>query len=72
MTAAKHAELKLEDVPYSDPQETIRLGSRLISSKVGIIRVIGPGICRAQDPAIFIYGHYRSGPLSLFIHFECK
>jgi ribosomal protein S12 methylthiotransferase accessory factor len=56
MATKKHAELELRDVPYTEPQKTIRLATRLVSSKVGLIRSIGGGIHRAQDPRTFALG----------------
>lgn len=56
MAARKPVELKLQDVPFTDPLETIRRGSRLISSKVGLIKAIGHGIYRAQDPVTLSMG----------------
>ena len=56
MVTRRPVELDLRDVAYSDPLKTINLGSRLISSKVGLIKSIGNGIRRAQDPATFAMG----------------
>jgi ribosomal protein S12 methylthiotransferase accessory factor len=56
MAALKPVELKLQDVPFTDPLETIRRGSRLISSKVGLIKAMGHGIYRAQDPVTLSMG----------------
>lgn len=50
------AALKLEDVPRSDPRETIRRGSRLVSSRVGVLKHVGHGCYHAQDPATFAMG----------------
>lgn len=59
------AALKLEDVPRGDPRETIRRGSRLISSRVGVIRHVGHGCYHAQDPATFAMG-VRASDISRF------
>lgn len=56
MATSRHAALSLRDVPYTDPLETIKLGSRLISPKVGIIRALGTGVARAQDPVSLALG----------------
>ena len=56
MAPSTHAALRLEDVSRSDPRETIRRGSRLLSSRVGMIRHIGHGCYHAQDPATFAMG----------------
>jgi ribosomal protein S12 methylthiotransferase accessory factor len=48
--------LKLADVPRADPLETIRRGSALVSSKVGIIKRLAHGGYRALDPQIFSMG----------------
>jgi len=50
------AALELHDVPRSDPRETIRLASRMVSSRVGIVRHLGSGRYHAQDPATFSMG----------------
>lgn len=50
------AVLELRDVPASDPWETIRRGSRLLSPKVGLINRLGEGVYQAQDPAYFSAG----------------
>lgn len=50
------AELELRDVPPSDLWETIRRGSRLISSKVGLIRRLDETRYQAQDPVVFCTG----------------
>jgi ribosomal protein S12 methylthiotransferase accessory factor len=50
------AELELRDVPASDLWETLRLGSRLISRKVGLIRRVVETRYQAQDPAVFSAG----------------
>lgn len=50
------AALKLEDVPRSDARETIRRGSRLMSSRVGVIKTLGHGCYHAQDPATYAMG----------------
>lgn len=50
------AALELEDIPRSDPWETLRRGSRLISSRVGIVRRVGHGCVHAQDPKAFAFG----------------
>lgn len=56
-TVLRHpAELELRDVPASDPWETIRRGSRLMSRKVGLIRQIAEGRYQAQDPVVFAAG----------------
>lgn len=52
--------IELTDVPWSHPCEMIRLGSRLVSSKVGLIRRIVAGGFRAQDPVIHSLGVLRS------------
>lgn len=56
MGTQRHPALELEDVPWGDPRETIRRGKSLISSKVGLIKHIGHGVYRAQDPACFALG----------------
>lgn len=48
--------LELQDVPRSDPLETIRRGSRMISSKVGVVRRVAHGLYRTQDPSTFAMG----------------
>ena len=48
--------LELRDVPPSDPWDTIRRGSRLISRKVGLIRQIAGIRYQAQDPVFFAAG----------------
>lgn len=50
------AALELRDVPRSHPRDTIRRASRLVSSRVGIVRFLGHGRCYAQDPATFSMG----------------
>jgi ribosomal protein S12 methylthiotransferase accessory factor len=55
MVAAR-AVFELQDVPASDLWETIRRGSRLISSKVGLIRRIDETRYQAQDPRVFCTG----------------
>ena len=56
-TALRHqVELELRDVSASDPWETIRRGSRLISRKVGLIREIAETRHQAQDPVVFTEG----------------
>jgi ribosomal protein S12 methylthiotransferase accessory factor len=54
-TAIRH-ELELRDVPASDPWDTIRRGSRLISRKVGLIRRVDETRYQAQDPVVFAAG----------------
>lgn len=49
-------EVNLQDVPRADPIKTINLASRLISPKVGLIKAVGHGIYRAQDPTSFALG----------------
>lgn len=56
MVTKKPVELELQDVSYTGPLKTIRLATRLVSSKVGLIRSIGGGIHRAQDPRTFALG----------------
>lgn len=56
MAAPRPVELELKDVPHSDPLDTIRLGSRLISSKVGLIKAVGHGLYYAQDPVTLSMG----------------
>jgi ribosomal protein S12 methylthiotransferase accessory factor len=51
-----HAALKLEDVARSDPRETIRRASRMVSSRVGIVQQVSNGVHLAQDPATFAMG----------------
>jgi len=53
---AQRVELELRDVPWSDPRETIRIGSRLVSSKVGLIRSFSYLAFKAQDPALHAVG----------------
>jgi len=48
--------LKLEDVPRSDPMETIRRASRMVSTRVGIVQRVSHGTYHAQDPATFAMG----------------
>lgn len=50
------AALELRDVPRSDPRDTIIRGSRLMSSRVGVIKTVGHGCYHAQDPATFAMG----------------
>lgn len=50
------AALELHDVPRSDPWETIRRGSRLVSSKVGLLRSVVLTRHQAQDPVVFCTG----------------
>jgi ribosomal protein S12 methylthiotransferase accessory factor len=50
------SEMELRDVPWSDPQETIRIGSRLVSSRVGLIRGFSCTAHKAQDPALYSVG----------------
>lgn len=52
----REVELELRDVPWSDPRETIRIGSRLVSSKVGLIRSFSYGAYKAQDPVLCSVG----------------
>jgi len=54
--AYTHAALKLEDVPRSDPRETIRRASRMVSSRVGIVQQVSHGVHLAQDPRTFAMG----------------
>jgi len=57
MTAPPHCvALELRDVPVSDPWDTIKRGSRLISRRVGLIRHYAEGRHQAQDPAVFTGG----------------
>jgi ribosomal protein S12 methylthiotransferase accessory factor len=56
MAISRPVGLNLRDVDYTDPLTTIKMGSRLVSSKVGIIRAIGTGISRAQDPVSLALG----------------
>lgn len=48
--------LELKDVPRSDPRETIRRGSRMVSSRVGIVQKVSHGCYHAQDPSTFAMG----------------
>ncbi len=48
--------LRLRDVPRSDPLLTLRAGSRLISTKVGLIKHVGCGTRVAQDPRVHSLG----------------
>jgi ribosomal protein S12 methylthiotransferase accessory factor len=57
--------LKLEDVPRSDPHETIRRASRMVSSRVGIVQRVSHGVYHAQDPATFAMG-VMAGDISRF------
>lgn len=56
MATPRPVGLELQDVPHSDPLDTIRLGSRLISSKVGLIKAVGHGLYHAQDPVTLSMG----------------
>lgn len=56
MVTKRPVELELHDIPASDPLTTIRRGSRLISRKVGLIRSVGYGFYRAQDPLSLALG----------------
>lgn len=56
----KLVEPSLQDVSHTDPLETIKRGSHLISSKVGLIRSVGSGIHRAQDPISLALGVHTS------------
>jgi ribosomal protein S12 methylthiotransferase accessory factor len=56
MATNRPVELELQDVPSTDPLTTIRRGSRLISPKVGLIRSVGHGYYRAQDPMSLALG----------------
>ncbi len=56
LTKQQHATFELRDVPVSDPWDTIRRGSRLVSRRVGLIRQIAESAFQAQDPAIFTTG----------------
>lgn len=49
-------EVELRDVPPSDLAESIRRGSRLISSKVGLFRRVVETRYQAQDPIVFSSG----------------
>ena len=64
-TNSEPAAVKLQDVSWSDPRETIRRGSRLISSKVGLIRYLGHGVHHSQDAWTFALG-IMSSDLSRF------
>jgi ribosomal protein S12 methylthiotransferase accessory factor len=55
-TAPRWVDLELRDVPWSDPLETLRIGSRLVSSKVGLIRSFSYGAFKAQDPVLHAVG----------------
>lgn len=50
MATSRHVELELRDVPRSDPLHTIRIGGRLISPLVGMIKSVSQTVHRAQDP----------------------
>lgn len=50
------AALELQDVPFSDPRVTLRKIPRMLSSKVGLIKSIGHGQYRAQDPLTLSIG----------------
>ncbi len=52
--------LVLREAAATDPRETLRRASRLISRRVGIIRAVGPAVTYAQDPAIFSAGTVSS------------
>lgn len=52
----RQAVFELQDVPASDLWETIRRGSRLISSKVGLVQRIDETRYQAQDPVVFCTG----------------
>lgn len=56
MATSRHAGLSLRDVDYTDPLTTVRLGSRLISPKVGVIRALGTSVARPQDPVSLALG----------------
>ncbi|MEM7050581.1 MAG: YcaO-like family protein [Acidobacteriota bacterium] len=47
---------ELRDVDWSDPFETVRKGKRLISSRTGLIRHVGPGAFRQGDTRCFSLG----------------
>ncbi len=57
---SRTVEVKLRDVSPSDPRRTINAVTRLVSPKVGVIRSVGRGIGRAQDPECPSFG--VSGP----------
>lgn len=48
--------MELREVAPNDPRETLRRASRLVSRRVGIIKGVGHGVLRAQDPPIFSLG----------------
>jgi len=52
----KSVELSLRDVPRTSLSYTINLAARLVSPKVGIIKSMGHGIYRAQDPQCLVLG----------------
>lgn len=56
MSLPTAVEVKLRDVPPSDPRRTINAVTRLVSPKVGVIRSVGRGIGRAQDPECLSFG----------------
>jgi ribosomal protein S12 methylthiotransferase accessory factor len=56
MTPGRPVEVELRDVEWSDPVQTIRLGARMISSKVGLIQAVSYGVHLAQDSAWFALG----------------
>jgi ribosomal protein S12 methylthiotransferase accessory factor len=59
------APLRLQDVPPSDPMETIRKGRRLLSHKVGILRDLGSGVYYPGDPRSFVMGNHSTDPARL-------
>jgi ribosomal protein S12 methylthiotransferase accessory factor len=57
MTATPGEDLVLKDVPWSDPFETIKKGSRLLSARVGLLKDIGTGVYYPGDPLAFVFGN---------------
>lgn len=55
-TTSSPVVLELGDVPRSDPWDTVRRASRIVSSRVGIIRRLGHARVHAQDPKAFALG----------------
>ena len=52
----EHAELKLQDVPFTDPRVTVNKIPRMVSPKVGILKSLNHGFYRAQDPQSLAIG----------------
>ena len=48
--------MELRDVPPDNPLETLRRGTLIVSDRVGLVKAVGHGVHRAQDPGIFSVG----------------